>query len=244
MLPDSVDRQRFFHSFRIATFFVIVIWLVHVLNLSLDLELRRYGVLPLSIEGLKGIFFSPFIHSTSKWTHIFNNTPPLFFGLLILFYFYKTVANRSLLYIYLFTGSLVWIVGGIYKPYAFHIGASGVVYGLISFIFFSGIFRRNVRSVILALIMILMYSGMVVGLFPDAEGQISNESHIAGAVVGTFLAFQFRNILEPDELQRFEKEEIIETEKVNYFPQDTFEKTRQEREAEENNDSFWTSDWT
>ncbi len=89
-----------------------------------------------------------------------------------------------------------------------------------------------------------MYSGMVVGLFPDAEGQISNESHIAGAVVGAFLAFQYRDILEPDELQRFEKEEIIDAERVNYLPSDTFDKTKKEREEEENNDDFWTSDWT
>ncbi|MGB1216753.1 MAG: rhomboid family intramembrane serine protease [Saprospiraceae bacterium] len=241
MLPEALDRQRFFHSFRIATFFVIAIWLIHILNLSLDLELRRYGVLPLTVEGLKGIFFSPFIHSTSRWTHIINNSPPLFFGLLILFYFYKSVANRTLLFIYLFTGSIVWIVG---KQYAFHIGASGVVYGLIGFIFFSGIFRRNIRAVILALIMILMYSGMVVGLFPDAEGRVSHESHISGAIVGAFLAFQYRNILEPDELQRFEKEEIIDTEKEHYLPSDTFDKTKDEREAEDENDGFWTSDWT
>ncbi len=123
--------------------------------------------------------------------------------------------------------------------YSYHIGASGVLYGLISFIFWSGIFRRNIRSIVLALIMILMYSGMIVGLFPDAEGQISWQSHLIGGVIGLILAFQYREILEPDELQHFEKFQFEpEGEKQFFLERDTFEKTKSERD----NGGFQDSD--
>lgn len=231
----ELNKGRFGESFRIASFFALLIWLVHIIQMVGDIPLYRYGILPQTWEGIKGIFLSPFIHSARKWMHIINNTPPLFFGLLILFYFYRSVATRTLLFIYLFTGMLVWLVAGWFpdSAYNYHIGASGVVYGLISFIFWSGVFRRNVRGAVLALIMILMYSGMIVGLFPDADGEVSWQSHLMGGLVGMALAYQYQHILEPDELQHFEKTELEEKDEGAFLPPDTFQKTRQEREWEE-----------
>ncbi len=233
---------------QIATIFTLIIWFVHLIQKFTPLEFTHYGILPHRWEGIKGIFLSPFLHSQSNWGHIFNNTPTLFAGIFMLYYFYPKVANRTLLYIYLFTGVSVWVVAGFFveSKFAYHIGASGVIYGLISFIFFSGIFRKNVRSVILSLIIILMYSGMVAGLFPDAEGQVSWQSHLMGGVFGMVMAYQFRTILEPDEIRTYSYEQDPRQHQENVFlPSDTFEKTRQQREIEKHmDDDGWTRDWT
>ncbi len=235
MVFKTLHKGKFKDSLRVALFFVGVIWMVHLIQIIFPMNFTRWGILPHTTEGIKGIFFSPFLHSQKKWMHIINNTPTLFFGLLLLFYFYKTVAVRTLLYIYLFTGVLVWAFAGYFMAarYSYHIGASGVVYGLISFIFWSGIFRRNIRSIVLALIMVLMYSGMIVGLLPDAEGEVSWQSHLAGGMVGLILAYQYKDILEPDELQHFEKIEFDDGIERPFLPHDTFDKTRQQREQEQ-----------
>ncbi len=235
MLPKELHSKKFKKSLSVTLTIVGIIWLVHLFQVFTSWNFTHYGVLPHTKEGVKGIFFSPFLHSQNKWSHIINNTPSLFFGLLLLFYFYRTVATRTLLYIYLFSGVLVWCFAGYFigARYSYHIGASGVVYGLISFIFWSGIFRRNIRSVVLALIMVLMYSGMVVGLFPDADGEVSWQSHLAGALLGMILAYQYRDVIEPDELQHFEKYDLESNDKeIPFLAEDTFEKTRQQREWE------------
>ncbi len=233
------ENTRFNYSFKVALSLIIIIWLVHLIHIISGEPFYLYGILPQKIEGIKGIFLSPFIHSQKKWMHIINNTPPLFFGTLLIFYFYRTIAFPILIYTYLFSGILTWFFAGFFQhgQYQYHIGASGVVYGLISFIFFSGIFRRNMRSVILAMIMLLMYSGMVVGLFPDANHEISWQGHLMGAIVGVILAYQYRNVLEKDELQYFEK--IPDKEALDeqfYLPNDTFEATKEERRKQNN---FW-----
>ncbi len=234
MSIEKINKGRFRESLKVAVLITTVIWVVHLVQVFTSLNFTRFGILPHTTEGIKGIFLSPFLHSQSKWQHIFNNTPTLFFGLLLLFYFYRTVAVRTLLYIYLFTGISVWVFAGYFMEarYSYHIGASGVVYGLISFIFWSGIFRRNIRSIVLALIMVLMYSGMLVGLFPDYEGEISWQSHLMGALIGMGLSYQYRDILEPDELQNFEKYEFDDPEEKHFLPEDAFEMTRKERESQ------------
>lgn len=254
MALKNLDNHRFKESLQIATFFLVVIWIVHLLQWFSPLDFTHYGILPHRMKGLKGIFFSPFLHSQKSWSHIINNSTTLFAGILMLYYFYNSVANRTLLFIYLFTGAAVWVVAGYFveSKYAFHIGASGVVYGLISFIFWSGIFRKNVRAIILSLITVLMYSGMVVGLFPDAEGEISWQSHVMGAFFGMLLAYQYRHIIEPDELQHYEYERTAEnTEELPFLQGDTFEKTKKQREYEawlkqqqEREQGGWESDRT
>lgn len=230
-------KDKFKRGILIASSFLGIIWVIHLIQWFTPLSWSHYGILPLRYEGLKGIFLSPFLHSQEDFGHIINNSTTLFAGIIMLYYFYSTVANRVLVFIYLFTGVAVWIIAGLFveSRYAYHIGASGVVYGLISFVFWSGIFRKNARSIILSLIIILMYSGMVVGLFPDAEGKISWQSHVAGAIFGMILAFQYKNVIEWDELQSYEQKASFENDapKERFFPPDIFEKTKQERWLEE-----------
>ena len=144
--------------------------------------------------------------------------------------------------IYLLTGLAVWgladwlLAGSEPIGPRFHIGASGVVYGLVTFLLGNGLFRRNLKSTILALIVLFFYSGIFVGVLPNQEG-ISWESHLFGAFVGLFTSFYYRKELEVDEeeQQPFWEQESEEQNRPYFLPRDAFDKTKAERarEAEE-----------
>ena len=121
--------------------------------------------------------------------HLFNNTIPLLVLGTALFYFYSDVAPRVMAFIWIATGVLVWITA---RP-AWHIGASGVVYGLASFLFVSGMIRRYFRLMALSLLIVFLYGSMVWGMFPFIGSTISYESHMLGAVTGVILALWYRN---------------------------------------------------
>jgi membrane associated rhomboid family serine protease len=105
-----------------------------------------------------------------------------------LFYLYSEVALKVFTLTYLMTGLLVWIAG----REAWHIGASGLVYGLASFLFFSGIIRRYFRLIALSLLIVFLYGSMVWGLFPGIYKNVSWESHMLGFISGVILAVWFR----------------------------------------------------
>jgi len=141
----------------------------------------------LQISGLKGIIFSPFIHA--DFNHLLNNSLSLFFLSVALFYFYSEVAVKIFVWTYFLSGLLVWIAG----REAWHIGASGLVYGLASFLFFSGIIRRYFRLIALSLLIVFLYGSMVWGLFPGIYLNVSWESHMLGFFSGIVLAIWYRN---------------------------------------------------
>jgi membrane associated rhomboid family serine protease len=160
---------------------VFSMWVVFWAETRFGINLNRYGVYPQKVEGLRGVLFSPFIHSSLK--HLFNNSIPLLVLSSALFYFYSNVKWKVLFFGTLLTGVLTWFLG---RP-AYHIGASGVVYMLVSFLFFKGILSKQFQLIALSLIVVFLYGGLVWYLFPVDE-QISWEGHLSGFIVGTFLA--------------------------------------------------------
>jgi len=180
-------RQKLLLSMVIPGIFVFFMWLVKIVEVLFEVDLTRLGIYPLTIKGLPGILFSPFIHA--DFTHLFNNSIPLFFLSIALFYFYSEVALKVFLWTYFFTGLLVWVAG----REAWHIGASGLVYGLASFLFFSGIIRRYFRLIALSLLIVFLYGSMVWGLFPGVYKNVSWESHMLGFFSGVVLAMWYRN---------------------------------------------------
>ena len=166
---------------------VFLMWLVKIIEVLFDLDFSRFGIYPFSLEGLPGIIFSPFIHA--NFGHLFNNSLPLFFLGTALFYFYSEIAVKVSLWTYFLTGLLVWLAG----RSAWHIGASGLIYGLASFLFFSGIIRRYFRLVALSLLIVFLYGSMVWGIFPNIYKDVSWESHMLGFISGILLAVVYRN---------------------------------------------------
>jgi len=158
---------------------------VYWVEIKFGYNFNKFGVYPRSFKGLRGIFFSPFIHSDAR--HLFNNSIPLFVLSLSLYYFYRKVAQRVLFLGTLLAGLLTWIIA----RDSYHIGASGVVYLLFSFIFFSGIFKNHFRLIAMSLVTIFLYGSMIWFLFP-VEGRISWEGHLSGFIVGLAMAFLFR----------------------------------------------------
>ncbi|SFR54149.1 Membrane associated serine protease, rhomboid family [Robiginitalea myxolifaciens] len=181
--PDAKPNLRLL---LLPLFLVLVIWVVFMMELRVGSNFSRWGVYPRTLEGLRGILFSPFIHGST--THLYNNTLPLFVLSAVLLYFYPRSTFKVLVIGGLLSGLLTWIIG---RP-SYHIGASGIIYLLASFIFFRGIISRHYRLVALSLIVVFIYGSMVWYVFPIQDG-ISWEGHLAGAVSGLLLALLLRH---------------------------------------------------
>lgn len=183
----SAEKKLTFskETFTISTLFVFVIWFVYWLEIKFGWNFNKFGVYPRNFEGFRGVFLSPFIHSNTS--HLFNNSVPLWVLTTSLFYFYKDVALKVLAYGGFLAGLLTWIIA----RESYHIGASGIVYLLFSFVFFSGIFKKHFRLVALSLMVIFLYGSMIWYVFPIKEG-MSWEGHLSGFIVGLILAYIYR----------------------------------------------------
>jgi membrane associated rhomboid family serine protease len=208
-------------KFPVAT--ILTIWGFYIFQWLTQSEWGEWGIYPRKVWGLTGIITAPLVHGS--WAHLISNTAPLFVLTAILVSFYKKIAMRAFWMIYWLTGTSVWLLA---RP-VYHIGASGVVYGLVALIFWNGIFRQSMRSIVLSLIVMVFYSGMFVGILPDQEG-VSWESHLLGSIVGIFVSFWYKGEMEEDEVHEhnpFENESLEE--KTYFLPEDTFEMTKSER---------------
>ena len=161
---------------------VISLWTVYWLELRFQMNLNDYGINPRTLEGLWGIIFSPFIHGSLE--HLYNNTIPLAILIAALFYFYRKSALTVLLLGVLSSGLITWAIG---RP-SYHIGASGLIYVLASFIFFKGLFTKYYRLIALSLIVVFVYGSMLWYIFPIKDG-ISWEGHLGGFLTGLVFAF-------------------------------------------------------
>lgn len=244
----EITRRHLYESIQFPLIAVAAIWLVHLYQVADGFDPGLYGIMSRKAWGLRGIITGPLVHGS--WGHLISNTFPLFVLTAISIYFYRKVAMRAFWMIYFLTGMSVWLFA---RPVS-HIGASGVIYGLVAFIFWNGIFRRSMRSIILAALVVLLYSGMFMGILPDQEG-ISWESHLLGSLVGIFTSFWFKGEMEDDEAEAdhpFAAER--DAEKQFYLPRDIFDKTKAERLAEaeaeaarlrdqQNDDRFFPPFW-
>jgi membrane associated rhomboid family serine protease len=179
------EGKIFARSLLVATGFVILLWLIKWVEVLASVDLGEWGILPRSISGLVGIFTAPLIHG-SPW-HLMSNSFPLVMLLIAIFYFYNRIAVEVFILIYLVTGFWVWV----FAREAYHIGSSGIVYGLATFLFFSGILRRDARSMAVALIIAFIHGGMLQGLVPTHDS-ISWESHVMGTTTGIVCSIYFR----------------------------------------------------
>lgn len=183
--------------------FVALLWIVFWMESRLGINLNEYGIYPRKSSGLAGIITGPFIHGSLK--HLFNNSIPLFVLTTALFYFYRNIRWRVLLYGLILTGIATWVIG---RP-AMHIGVSGVVYMLVAFLFFKGILSKQYQLIALSLVVIFLYGGLWWYVFP-IDPQISWEGHLSGFFVGILFAFVFKTVPLKNKKYEWEREDYDE----------------------------------
>ncbi|MEZ5541340.1 MAG: rhomboid family intramembrane serine protease [Pseudomonadota bacterium] len=176
------------HNFRYsaagALAVIGLLWLLALLDQGLDLRLYRLGIYPRALIGLPGILFAPLIHGS--WGHLISNSFALLVLLTTLLYGYPRSARAALALIWLGSNLCVWL----FARASWHFGASGLTHGIMFYIFTSGILRRDRPSIALALIVFLLYGGMIWTIFPQ-QPDISYESHFFGAAAGVLAALLF-----------------------------------------------------
>lgn len=166
---------------------VLVLWCVFFLDEGFHLELYRFGIFPRTVDGLVGVLASPFIHG--DFDHLLNNSVPLFVLGWALMFFFPRAAGRVLFASWLVSGLLVWASA----RESYHIGASGVLYGLTAFLFTSGLLRKQRTLMGLSLLVVFLYGSMLWGVFPIVP-RISWESHFWGAAAGVAMAYLYRHV--------------------------------------------------
>lgn len=167
-------------------FFVLFLWIVYWIQIRFDFDFYKNGIYPRDLSGLQGVLFSPFIHENLE--HLYNNSIPLLVLLVALQFFYPKQTFGVIGYGILFSGLITWIIG----RENYHIGASGLIYVLVTFIFFKGIQTRYYRLVALSLSVILLYGGMIWYVFPKVDQSISWEGHLAGFITGFGLTLYYK----------------------------------------------------
>lgn len=189
-------------SFRFTTgvlgypiLFVLIIWIVFWAELRFGFQLKYFGIYPRKIEGLIGVVFSPFVHGSL--THLYHNSIPLFILSMALFYFYRPLAWKLIFGGILLSGFLTWCIGSS----AYHIGASGLIYVLMSFLLFKGLFSKHFRLIALSLVVVFLYGGMLWYIFPVKE-KMSWEGHLSGFIVGLMSALLFKTaVAQPEQFE-------------------------------------------
>src|SRR5450755_1871162 len=202
--PHYTGSRQVRTSFRVALeivlAFVALLWLIQLFNWTLDLELQRFGVRPREWQGLFGILLAPLLHA--DFMHLIANSLPLLVLGTVMLHLYPGAASRVLIAVYLGPGIAVWLFakGGV------HIGASGMAYGLVSYILVAGLIRRDRRAIAASLLVCFMYGALVWGVLPIQPG-VSWETHLSGALIGITLALVFRHLdIPPRRLYSWEGE--------------------------------------
>jgi membrane associated rhomboid family serine protease len=186
-IPQKKATARIYLAAFVPMGLCIVMILSYLLQLGMHLPMYKLGVFPLRLESLTGIFTMIFVHA--DWKHLLNNLLSFSILSVALYYFYNTIANKVMIFSTLLSGTMLWFIG----RDSWHVGASGLIYAIAFFLFFSGLFRRHTPLVALSLIVAFLYGSMVWHVFPwEAFNKVSWEGHLSGAIVGFVLSVLFR----------------------------------------------------
>jgi membrane associated rhomboid family serine protease len=181
----SADTRRLRVAFTVSLSFALLLWVLKLAEYLSGLDFTQYGIYPRQAGGLVGILCAPFIHGSVA--HLFANTAPIIVIGTMLLYGFPRAAKVLLPVVYL-GGGAVWL----FAREAYHIGASGLAFGMLLFVFTIGVYRWERRTIAISLLVFFLYGGMISGVLPGAPN-VSFESHLSGALIGIVLAFLLRN---------------------------------------------------
>jgi len=193
--------KQFISVFFFPTVLLVIIWSVFLIEYYTSLTFWEYGLYPRKLSGLIGVIASPFIHGDLG--HIVNNSFPLFVLVALLRFFYKGFSYKVILWIVILSGIWAWVFA---RP-SYHIGASGLIYGIASFIFFGGIIIKETKHIAISLLIVFLYGSIVWGIFP-VDYTKSWECHFTGFFAGLVMAYYYKKELK----EKFMKKDIYDFE--------------------------------
>ena len=207
--PDNnkFEIRRMLYAAFFPCILLIILWVVRLWEWNFHTDMHSLGIYPRTLSGLAGILTEPFVHASAK--HLFSNSIPLLALSWCLFYFYKDLGYSVFPILWIFSGFITWCIG----RGSWHIGASGLIYALAFFLFFSGIFRRSVPLMAISILVVFLYGGIIWYMMPvweKIEANISWEGHLSGAFSGFVSAFAFRKYGPQRPEDPFEDEEVEE----------------------------------
>ena len=213
-LSDEIrfEKRRMFYAAFFPCILLIVLWMIRLWEWNFQTEFYWMGVYPRSASGLLGVLTEPFVHANAK--HLFSNSAPLFVLSWCLFYFYLDLGYAVFPVLWVSSGFVTWCIG----RESWHIGASGLIYGLSFFLFFSGVFRRHIPLMAISILVVFLYGSLVWSMLPVwelIEENISWEGHLSGAFSGFICASVFRKYGPQRPADPFEGEEKEEDEMVS-----------------------------
>ena len=220
---QSADKRRFRRALIASVSFAALLWVVYISAALFEIDLVRFGIYPRRATGLVGIAVAPLIHGS--FSHLFANTVPIVVLGTALLYAYPRSAALVLGCVYAGSGLGVWLTA----RDAYHIGASGLTFGMMFFLFIIGAIRWDRRAIALSMLVFFLYGSMIWGIFPLDPG-ISYESHFYGALIGAILAFLCRH-RDPAPVEK------------RYSWEDEAETPADEAEDGETSDESWRLDW-
>ena len=182
----TTDTRRLRVAFTIAVSFALLLWVLKLAEYLSGLDFTQFGIYPRQAGGLLGVLCAPLIHAS--FSHLFANTAPIIVIGTMLLYGYPRAAKVLLPVVYLGSGFAVWL----FAREAYHIGASGLVFGMLFFVFTVGVLRWERRTIAISLAVFFLYGSMISGILPGAR-DVSFESHLSGALIGILLAFLLRH---------------------------------------------------
>jgi membrane associated rhomboid family serine protease len=187
--PTSVtvaqDRLRIRYALLGAGALLAGVWIVWLAAWLLGWPIDDLGIVPRHAAGLVGILTAPFAHASFE--HLMSNTLPLGVLATLTLYVYPRATRLALPAIWLLSGLGVWL----FARDSAHVGASGIVHGLMLFLFVIGLLRGDRLAVVTSLVVFFLYGGMLLSVLPHEE-RISFEYHLAGAVAGLLAAIALR----------------------------------------------------
>lgn len=208
------NKRQFINAIFIPCIIGILMILSFVLEKGMNWDFHAAGVYPRQFEAIWGIFTIIFIHA--DWSHLANNLISFLILSSLLFFFYKQLATKIMIISYVFSGLILWVIG----RESWHIGASGLIYSLAFFLFFSGLLRKHIPLIAISLIVGFIYGSMIWHIFPwQLQDPISWEGHLAGGIIGLVLSIYYRNDEPQKPIKNWEDEEDDE-ESLDYLSED------------------------
>ena len=167
----------------VALSFTLLLYLVELADVILPGDLDQGGIHSRELSGLDGVVFAPLLHA--GWSHLFANTVPV---LVLSFLAMAAGLGRFALVtaiIWVVSGLGVWLIG---PANSVTVGASGLAFGWLAYLLVRGIFNRAAGQILVAVVLLGVWSGMLAGLLPGTPG-VSWQGHVFGALAGVLAAW-------------------------------------------------------